>query len=257
VTGDIHDAAARGFAAAADAYERGRPGYPNDAVAFLIDVLRIGSSSTVLDLAAGTGKLTRLLVPTGATLVAVEPVEEMRGKLTLSAPSARALAGTAEAIPFKNGTVDVVTVAQAFHWFDGSRALAEIHRVLRPGGSLGLIWNVRDESAAWSRRLTEIFDRLSGENAPRYKHGRWRAAFETTELFGLLEHRAFRHAQKLSRAAFADRVMSVSYVASASEVERGGVLAEIHGLLETDPDLRGREEILDPYRTDVFWCERR
>lgn len=137
---NINSAAAEGFQVGADAYERGRPDFPAEAVEFLIQTLNIHQGSHVLDLAAGTGKLTRRLVPTGAKLTAVEPVEGMRRKFSALLPGVEILEGTAEAIPLAGGSVDAVAVAQAFHWFDGPRALAEIHQVLKPEGRLGLVW---------------------------------------------------------------------------------------------------------------------
>src|SRR5690349_24104856 len=127
----IHRAASTGFALSAAAYERGRPGYPPAALAWLSERLRLGSGRAVVDLAAGTGKLTRPLADTGAEVVAVEPVAEMRARIGPAA--ARAHDGTAEAMPLPDASADAVTVGQAFHWFDGPVALAEIHRVLRPG----------------------------------------------------------------------------------------------------------------------------
>ena len=132
-------AAYKGLARSVAAYERGRPGYPRAAVDFLAR-LRLGPGRTVVDLAAGTGKLTRLLLATGAEVVAVEPVAEMRAALPAGA---RTVDGTAEAMPLTTASADAVAVAQAFHWFDGDAALAEIHRVLRPGGALALVWNRR------------------------------------------------------------------------------------------------------------------
>ena len=135
--------AARGFQAGAEAYERGRPGYPTDAVDALTDALGVGPGATVVDLAAGTGKLTRLLVPSGATVIAIEPVDAMRRTLAAMLPRVPVVAGTAESMPLRDGSAGAVVAAQAFHWFDGEAALAEIHRVLAPGGRLGLVWNVR------------------------------------------------------------------------------------------------------------------
>jgi SAM-dependent methyltransferase len=143
-------AASMGFARAAAAYERGRPGYPSAAVDFLAARLRLGPGRRVVDLAAGTGTLARSLPATGAEVIAVEPVAEMRAALPARA---RAVDGTAEA------SADAVAVAQAFHWFDGDAALAEIHRVLRPGGALALVWNRRrtDDSQNLDR-IEELLD---------------------------------------------------------------------------------------------------
>jgi ubiquinone/menaquinone biosynthesis C-methylase UbiE len=130
----VHEAAARGFARSADAYDRARPDYPAPAIAWLRERLDLHPGRTVVDLAAGTGKLTRPLAATGATVVAIEPVAEMRARIGPAAE--RALDGTAEAMPLPDGSADAVTVGQAFHWFDGPAALAEIHRVLRPAARL-------------------------------------------------------------------------------------------------------------------------
>ena len=155
----IHPAAGRGFEVAVEHYERGRPGYPDDAVTYLVRELGIGEGRDVLELGAGTGKFTELIVHTGARITTVEPVPAMRAALERNCPTVRVLDGTAEAIPAEDSAFDAVIAASAFHWFDGVRALPEIHRVLRPEGALGLIWNARDEASDWSERLTEIFDR--------------------------------------------------------------------------------------------------
>ncbi len=252
----LHHAAARGYAAAIEHYGRGRPSYPDDAVSYLVRKLAIGQGRDVLELGAGTGKFTELIVHTGARITALEPVAEMRAALERNCPTVTALDGTAEAIPAADASADAVLAAQSFHWFEGELALPEIHRVLRPEGTLGLIWNVRDEASDWSERLTAIFDRLAGEGAPRYRSGRWREAFGHTDLFGPLHHRVAYHVHHVTPEAFMDRVLSVSYVAAAPDDERERVRAEVEELLASDPELGG-EEIVMPYTTDVFWTVRR
>jgi ubiquinone/menaquinone biosynthesis C-methylase UbiE len=252
---NIHHSAARGFDRAADTYERGRPGYPEAAVAWLLEALGIGAGSQVVDLAAGTGKLTRQLLPSGAELTAVEPVAAMRARLAAALPGLRVEAGTAEAMPLPGASATAVVVGQGFHWFDGDRALAEIHRVLRPGGGLGLIWNVRDESVPWVAELTRIIEPYRGD-APRYLAGRWRQAFEATSLFEPLRERGFRHVQEADRAVVRDRIASVSFVASLSDDVLAGVLAQVDELLDSHPALRGRAGVTLPYRTDVYWTFR-
>lgn len=249
----IHEAAARGFAQAVDAYERGRPGYPPEAVERLCEAVGIGPGRAVLDLAAGTGKLTRLLVPTGAELVAVEPVEQMRAALARALPEVTALAGTAEDVPLPAASVDAVVAGSAFHWFRGEEALAEIHRVLRPDGRLGLLWNVRDESAPWVAELTAIMEPYRGA-APGYRLGAWRDAFRRTALFSPLRHAAFRHVHRLEPEAVVARVASVSFVAALAESDRAAVLARVRALLARDPPTRGRDVVNLPYRTEVWWC---
>jgi ubiquinone/menaquinone biosynthesis C-methylase UbiE len=205
----------------------------------------------VLDLAAGTGKLTRQLVPTGAELIAVEPVEGMRRKLAETVPGVRSFEGTAEAIPLADGAVDAVVCAQAFHWFDGERALAEIHRVLKPGGGLALIWNVRDEAVEWERKVTELMKRHES-NAPRKRWGRWRAAFEETPLFTPLQERRFKHEQEGDVETMLARVGSISFIAALPAGERAAFLEDVRALVEPhEPPL------VMHYRTEVYWCRRR
>jgi SAM-dependent methyltransferase len=256
MTEAIHPVAATGFGTAADVYERGRPSYPQEIVDHVVRTLAVGPGRTVLDLGAGTGKLTRLLEPTGAAIVAVEPVDAMRAELARRCPNACALAGTAESIPLKDATVDAVVAAQAFHWFDGERALSEIHRVLRPEGRLCLLWNVRDGSVDWVARLTEIIDVHRGD-APRYRASEWRRSFERTGLFGPIHGWVAVHVHEMEPEAVLDRVASISFIAALDDERRADVCDRVRELIRTHPDLAGRERIPFPYRTDVYWCERR
>jgi SAM-dependent methyltransferase len=226
----IHEAA-RGFEHAPKPYEIGRPPYPPEAIERLVAELGIEDGRRVLDLAAGTGKLTRLLVPTGAFVVAVEPVEAMRAALTKSLPQVEAVAGTAEAIPLPDGSVDAVTVGQAFHWFDGPRALAEIERVLRPGGALALVWNRRPvESSALHKAISEIIAPYRGD-APSHGSGAWRVAFAGREL---TEER-FDFTQRLDADGLADRVGSTSFVAALDDATRESLLVRVRALAPDGP----------------------
>lgn len=246
----VHDLAARGFDLAGTAYERGRPSYPREAVELLAAELEIRPARDVLDLAAGTGKLTRLLTPTGARLVAVEPVAGMRRILEEALPGLRILDGTAEAIPLPDASVDTVVVGQAFHWFDGPTALAEIARVLRPGGGLGLIWNLRAESTPWVAELAALIDQHAGA-APRYHDMTWRRAFEFTPYFGPLRERHLICEQVGTVSAQRDRAASISFVACLPDPEREAFLNEVEALLVRNADAGGH--LVMPHRTDVFW----
>jgi SAM-dependent methyltransferase len=237
----IHDAAAVGFARGAEAYELGRPGYPAEA----LEPLALSPELTVLDLAAGTGKLTRPLAASGARVIAIEPVAEMRAALPASV---EALGGTAEAIPLDDGSVDLVTVAQAFHWFDGDAALAEIHRVLRPGGRLALVWNRRVEDAPLNLAVDAIVD-PHRKDTPTHRGEAWRAAFERTTLFGPLEEHVFANEQVLDGDGLEARIGSISFIAALPERERAGVLERARELAADGP-------VTLPYRTEVLICER-
>jgi SAM-dependent methyltransferase len=238
----VHPLASRGFARSAGAYQRGRPGYPPAAMEDLAGRLRLGPGRTVVDLAAGTGKLTRELVRTGAEVIAVEPLAEMRAELP---PEATALEGTAEAIPLADGSADAVTVAQAFHWFDAEPALAEIHRVLRPEGALALVWNERHEDDPVNQAIDALVDPLRREsNAPQYRDGSWRAAFERSRLFGPGEETRHRNEQVLDAAGLADRVGSVSFVAALDPAPREALLDRVRALAADGP-------VVVPYTTLV------
>lgn len=253
---NIHDAAAKGFNRGGDAYERGRPDFPPDAITFLVDTLEIKGESTVVDLGAGNGKLTRILAQADPNLVAIEPVDGMIKKFKSFLPAVSILKGTAESIPLPDGDADVVVVGQAFHWFKGEAALPEIHRVLRPEGRLGLIWNVRDESLDWVAGLSRIINEFKG-NAPRYGSFEWKKAFDRTTLFTPLEKKTFNFIQKGGMDMVLDRVQSVSFISALPDKDREGVLNRVRELLASHPQTRGKEEFEIPYRTDVYWCRRK
>ena len=253
--GVVHPIAARGYSVAGDDYERSRPGYPPTAVDLLARELRIRRGTTVVDLGAGTGKLTRLLAElhAGVRLVAVEPIEAMRHHLALAAPHAPVVAGVAEALPLARHSIDVVVVGTAFHWFDGARALAETRRVLRPGGGLGLIWNNPDVGCAW---VAEVWGRAGRHRrqAPRNADLRWQEAFGPDAGFSPLEHRMLFHEVELGLDDLLARIASISFVADLAPRDRQGVLDDVAELVQAHPDLEGRSRFSLPYRTDVYWC---
>jgi SAM-dependent methyltransferase len=181
----------------------------------------------VLDLGAGTGKLTRQLVPLAETVVAVEPDDDMRAMLVRAVPGVESLAGSAEAIPLPDGSVDAITVAQAFHWFDVEPALAEMHRVLRPGGGFALLWNEWDMP-----ELNEIVDRLRTWPS-RDDEGYER--LKATVLFENFEEPTFRHADHVDLDIVLERVSSVSAVINAGPDDRTAALAEVRALIGDGP----------------------
>jgi len=251
----ISEAAAVGFERGADDYEQARPSYPAEAVHLLVDQLGLGPGRRVLDLAAGTGKLTRLLVPSGADLVAVEPVAAMRDQLEQTVPGVTALDGTAEHLPFGDTEFDAVVVAQALHWFDAPAALAEIRRVLRPGGGLGLVWNERDESVDWVRRFGEVLVAAAGSK-PYVEGTDWAAVVAAVGGFGPLRRWDLSYDQAIDRDLLIARAASTSFVSALPDDEREACLAEVAHLADTHPDLAGRDSFAFPYVTHVYGCRR-
>ena len=256
----VHDVAASGFGAEADAYERARPSYPPDAVAWLVATpcgLRAGAR--ICDLAAGTGKFTRLLVPhlAGAELLAVEPVEGMRTLLSRSLPDVPVAAATAEALPFVDGSLAGIAVAQAFHWFDARAALAEFHRVLQPGGRLALVWNARDRSVPWVDELWSIMDRVE-KRAPWRAHDEWReSAFVDTPWFTPLTEATFHHEQVVTPDDVVERVRSVSHVAVlATRPAGGGARRGADAAAQRSRPPSAAKQLAIPYRVDAYWAER-
>jgi SAM-dependent methyltransferase len=253
----VHEVAEEGFGKEAATYERVRPSYPADAVAWLAGNLDLGHGRTVLDLAAGTGKFTRLLVPFGATVVAAEPVDGMRRSFVAAVPGVPVVAAVAESLPIASGSAHAITVAQAFHWFDADRAFEEFGRVLRLGGRVGLIWNARDRSSDWVNEVWSIMDRVE-KRAPWRDHEGWRpSALGARPGFGPLHNETFRHEQSITPKGVVERIASVSHVAVLPAAERERVLDEVRGVVTGHPDARGRSDLRIPYRVDVYWCERR
>ncbi len=246
----VHPTAAAGFEAAADAYVRGRPDYPPAVDGWLRDTLGLGPGARVVDLGAGTGKFTPRLVATGATVIAVEPVDAMRAKLA-ALPGVTALAGTAEALPLPDASVDVVVCAQAFHWFASRDALADIHRALKPGGRLGLIWNTRDARVDWVARIDALVNRHEG-GVPRHHTGAWRAAFPFPG-FGPLRVAHFAHGHTgAPEDVILNRVRSMSFIAALPEAARAELDARLRALIEAEPALRGRDVVTVPYATAAY-----
>ena len=245
----VHPTAARGFGSAAETYERARPGYPPEAVSWLAERLGLRPGTTVVDLAAGTGKFTRELAGTGAAVVAVEPIDEMLARLEAALPGVDARAGHAERMPLPDASADAVTIAQAFHWFASDEALTEIARVLKPHGGLGLVWNTRDQEDELQRRFAELVEPLRVDEPP-HAHGRWRPVLESSALFGPVEERRFRTEQLLDADGLADRAASISFVAAAPQERRAEVVERVRALA-------GDRVVRFPYVTAAYVSRRR
>ncbi|SDD64382.1 Methyltransferase domain-containing protein [Sanguibacter gelidistatuariae] len=243
---------AQSFEQGAQVYAQVRPEYPPEAVDWLLPA-GAGPGTHVLDLAAGTGKLTRSLVARGLQVTAVEPSQAMRAELERALPQATALPGTAESIPLETASVDTVVVGQAWHWFSPEPAAAEIARVLRPGGRLGIVWNVRDNSTDWVRAFTEIIHR--GDTlAPSYQPPT--LDLPDGALFGPPEHTTFRWHAAMTPAGLRALAASRSYLLTLDAASRDALLNAVDHLTSTHPDLRGKDLIDLPYDAQCWRADR-
>ncbi len=229
---------ARSFGDVAEAYDRARPSYPTEAAAWLV-----GSEPvTVLELGAGTGKLTEVLVGLGHDVHATDPDEQMLAVLQQRLPDVPTSVASAEAIPAPDWSYDVVVVAQAFHWFDHDRALPEIARVLKPGGRLAVVWNARDERIPWVRKLGAL---IGNSAETRSNH-----VLEETTVFGEVEETDFKHWQVVDSVSIQELVLSRSNVAVLDEAGRAAKQAEV--LAFYDAYGRGMDGMQLPYVTRCF-----
>ena len=232
---------AASFDRAADVYERARPEYPSEAIDWLIPA----GAKTVLDIGAGTGKLTRALAARGLEVIAVDPSPKMLEQLRANLPGAVVHPGTAEDIPLADASIDVAVAAQVWHWVDQELALPSVARVLRPGGTLALVWNMRDESVPWIKRLTGVM------------HGSQAEVFvEIGQIergpFGEIETAEFGWEREITRDELLDLVRSRSYFITASPDRQAEVIERVGHLLDTDPDLSGADHWTMPYLTLCF-----
>ncbi|MFF0722193.1 class I SAM-dependent methyltransferase [Micromonospora sp. NPDC003816] len=236
-----HPTEARSFGPAAADYDRYRPRYPEAALRWALDGL--ARPARVVDLAAGTGILTRGLLALGHEVIAVEPDPEMRAHLVATTPGVRAEAGAAESMPLPDGYADAVLAGQAYHWFDRETAHAEIARVLRPGGVFAPIWNLRDERVDWVTELSRIAE--IGDTVDRLRQ----TVIDFGDAFGPPEWAEFPHTTTLTRDDLRGLVRTRSHYLTATPARQAEVDRQVRHLLDTHPALTTRGPMTLPYRT--------
>ncbi|GAB3963884.1 class I SAM-dependent methyltransferase [Actinoallomurus acanthiterrae] len=227
---------ASSFGGQAAAYSAERPGYPDAALRWALEPVAGRTPLRVLDLGAGTGKLTEGLLRHTENVTAVEPDSAMLAELHARLPEVRALAGTAERIPLADGSVDAIVVGQALHWFDLSRALPEMARVLSPGGVLAALWNIDDHRVPWVRGLKEV-----ARGTTTLKDWNAGSAFAPTAEFPETEQAEFPHAQRRTAESMAATIGTHSHALILPEAERAALLARIVDYLHATPETASGE----------------
>jgi SAM-dependent methyltransferase len=255
VTGRVHPAAAVGFDRAAAAYERGRASYPAAAVEAVLASTGAAPGRTLLELGAGTGKLTRAASALGVRVVAVEPDPRMLA--VLNGLGLEGVEGSAEAIPFEDGVADGVVAGSSLHWFELDQALPEIHRVLRSGGRFGFGWNHRDDRQPTIARLGKaIYAAQARTRGPRWRSRDWAAELTASNLFRDVEHALFEHVHELPREALDDHLMSYSGVAALTDDERRRVFGEVAEILDSDPSVGDSATLRLPFVVAAYRAAR-
>lgn len=240
---------ATSFGAATEAYEAGRPSYPDEAVAWMVAGLPAGA--TVIDVGAGTGKLTRSLVDAGFSVTAVDPDAEMLAALAGSVAGVETVVGSAEELPLPDGSADAVVLGQAWHWVDPVRASAEIGRVVGPGGRLGLIWNIRDERTDWVLAMSELINRSAAERLIIAIDG-----VGVEDPFEPAERNQFEWSRPMTRSMIEQMVASRSYYLTGDDERRARIDHDLAALLDTRPELADGGTIALPYVTHAFRAQR-
>ncbi|TDQ64318.1 methyltransferase family protein [Maritalea mobilis] len=251
----IHQSASTGYQKNADKYQSGRPDYAAASLDWMRDALAVGKNSKVVDLGAGTGKFTKRICEVSDHVIAVEPVAAMRETLQANLPQVETPEGNALDIPLPDQSVDALICAQSFHWFASDLAVNEMARVLRPGGKLGLIWNVRDENVDWVAAITKLITPYEGD-APRYYKGDWQKPLPSPH-FSPLEKQSFMQSHDgPAEEVIVNRFLSVSFIAAQPEEVQAEIAEQLRQLTATHDALKGKEQVSFPYVTEAFSATR-
>jgi ubiquinone/menaquinone biosynthesis C-methylase UbiE len=250
---DVNTFAAQGFEKAAAVYEQSRPSYPSEAIDWIKSLCK--NPDIVIDLGAGTGKLTRLLGPIGAReLVAIEPVSAMREHLKNIPIITKIIDGTAEHIPFEDHTVDMIICGQAFHWFANHRALAEFHRVLKSNGVLVLLWNIPDMTGKeWADNIKKYIESFKPHDVTQYKSMGWKEAFDNQDLFSTAQYKQFIHQQHVTRDLMIKQMLSMSFIAALPSEQQTKLVQEVEKMLDNVDGIGNVQELDINHLTDVYW----
>ena len=252
MTHSLHPAAEQGFSSAAELYQRVRPNYPQEIVHWLIEDLKITSQSTALDLGAGTGKFLDYLTQATPNVIAVEPIAEMLEQLKIVHPEVQTQQASSHQIPLKSNSVDAILCAQSFHWFANLETLSEMHRLLKPNGHLGLVWNQRDETVDWVKALADFLKDFEGDT-PRFHSGEWQKVFQQQNLFNTIGEKVFVQYQRGTvEDVVSNRLLSTSFIAAMTPDQRLDMKQNFEKIVQQYTGKSPQEMIDFPYVTHAF-----
>ena len=251
----LHPAAQKGFSSAAELYQQARPDYPQDIVSWLKNELNLDQDSIVVDLGSGTGKFLPYLKQITPHIIAVEPVSEMLEQLKIVHPDVQTIQANSDEIPLKNEYVDAIVCAQSFHWFANAESLREIHRILKPQGHLGLIWNQRDEQVNWVKAIADLLAQYEGDT-PRFHSDLWKNAFNSTEMQQCFDAPTLSTFNQLHTGlveqVVSQRLLSTSFIAAMPSASQVQMKQQFEKLVYDYTGKQAQDEISFPYRTYAY-----
>ncbi|MFM2332247.1 MAG: hypothetical protein RIQ74_1070 [Pseudomonadota bacterium] len=257
MTQSLHPAAQKGFSLGAELYQQVRPSYPPEVIVWLQDQLKVGESSTVVDLGSGTGKFLPYLIQTQAKVIAVEPVAEMLEQLQQSYIKVECLQTSSEQLLVKDESVNAIICAQSFHWFSNIETLKEMYRVLTPSGHLGLIWNQRDITVDWVKALADEIAPFEADT-PRYHSEKWKQVFEHQVLFQFKGLQTFQlqHTGTVEHVV-SKRLLSTSFIAAMPQLEQQRLKARFEQIVFDFTGRTAQDQIDFPYTTFAYHFQKR
>lgn len=252
MTHSLHPAAEQGFASAAELYQRVRPDYPQQIVDWLRDDLNINTQSSAIDMGAGTGKFLDYLKQATANIIAVEPIAEMLEQLKIVHPEVQTQQASSDQILLNSNTVDAILCAQSFHWFANTQTLSEMHRLLKPSGHLGLVWNQRDESIDWVKALADLIQQFEADT-PRFHRGEWQNVFEQQHQFKFISKKCFvQHQVGSVENVVSQRLLSTSFIAVMPQAQQLQLKQQFEDIVQQYTGKQAQDEIAFPYITYAF-----
>ena len=252
MTHSLHPAAQHGFSSAAKLYQDVRPNYPQDIIVWLTQDLQLNEQSKVIDLGAGTGKFLDYLKQATANIVAVEPIAEMLEQLKIVHPEVQTQQAFSHQILLNSNSIDAILCAQSFHWFANNETLAEIHRLLKPDGHLGLVWNQRDESVDWVKALADFIAEYETDT-PRFHSQEWQKVFLDQKLFKLENEKKFSHHQTGSvENVVSKRLLSTSFIAAMPALKQLELKLKFEEIVEQFTGKKAQDEISFPYQIYAY-----